>query len=65
MLFIYIFDFFNRRQVDSLFPKRLSLLLFLELGVGVGEGGMVLGNFRCRGVLLIWIIVEPESTVLT
>ena len=33
----------------------------------VGSPGqtMVLSNFKFRGVLLIWIIVEQEATVLT
>ena len=38
-------------------------VLFLVKLVVVGDA-MVLGNFHCRGVLIIWLIVRQRPTAL-
>ena len=40
------------------------LKLYIVNPTGGCDRKMALGNFQCRGVLLIWIIVGEGSTVL-
>ena len=66
---VYILKYMYKCQLIADFDKYLFINIYQQISKfrnirGWSGGAMVLNNFKCRGVLLIWLIVGQGPTAL-